>query len=61
MSYPTIELCGKKVILLSGFEKFRTLDLPVRVSEKAKLEEAAKKHCDAVAFGYCSGRWIPAA
>ena len=61
MSYPTIELRGKKVILLNGFEKSKVVDQPVHVSERTKLEEAAKKNCDAVAFAYYSGKWIAAA
>ena len=28
---------------------------------KEQVEEAAKRHRDAVAFGYVSGMWIPAA
>jgi hypothetical protein len=31
------------------------------VTAKQKLEEAAKRQQDAVAFGYVSGRWMPAA
>lgn len=61
MSYPTIELHQKKVILLGGFEKTKGVDRPVRVSEMPKLEEAARKNRDAVAFAYYLGKWIPAA
>lgn len=61
MSYPTIELNQKKVILLSGFDKKEANERPVAVKDKSKLEDAAKQHEDAVAFAYLSGRWIPAA
>jgi hypothetical protein len=61
MPYPTIELESKKVIILSGFERTQADEKPVEVKDKSKLEAAAKKHGDAVAFAYFSGRWIPAA
>jgi hypothetical protein len=60
MSCPTVEIGKKKIILLSGFELAgakRTL----AVTAKDQLEAAAKRHRDAVAFGYVSGMWIPAA
>jgi hypothetical protein len=28
---------------------------------KDRLEQAAKKHSDAVAFGYVAGKWMPGA
>lgn len=61
MSYPTIEVHGKTVILLGGFEKPTALDHPVRVLKKTKLEEAIAKDRDAVAFAYYSAKWIAAA
>src|SRR5689334_8430972 len=61
MSYPTIEIGKKRIILLSGFEKRRGADKPLAVKAKRELQEAAKKHRDAVAFGYVSGMWLPAA
>ena len=47
--------------LLSGFEKRRGANKPPAITAKKELEEAAKKHRDAVAFGYVSGMWLPAA
>jgi len=61
MSYPTIQLQDKKVILLSGYQMTKTGDRPVEVTDKPKLEDSIKKHGDAVAFTYYGGRWIPAA
>jgi hypothetical protein len=49
----------KKLILLSGFE--RRAGKRVVITAMENLEEASKKHRDAVAFGYVSGRWMPAA
>ena len=61
MSYPTIELDEKKVILLSGFETTQTTNTPYAITPREKLEEAPKRHRDAVAFAYVSGEWVPAA
>jgi len=61
MSYPTIELDEKKVILLSGFETTQTTNTPLAITAREKLEEVAKRHRDAVAFAYVSGKWVPAA
>ena len=61
MSYPTIQLEDKKVILLSGYVLAKTSERPVEVADKTKLEDTAKKHRDAVAFTYYAGRWIPSA
>jgi hypothetical protein len=59
MSYPTIDIGKKKIILLSGFERTRGTNLAITAKEQ--LKEAVKRHDDAVAFGYVSGMWIPAA
>lgn len=60
MSYPTIRIDQKNLILLSGFEKKNgKRDLTIQACDQ--LEQAAKKHADAVAFGYVAGRWMPAA
>ena len=48
----------KHIILLSGFEK-TTCGLVIAARDR--LEEAVKKHRDAVAVGYVSGKWVPAA
>ncbi len=61
MSYPTVYLGKKKVVLLSGFKKTRSANKPLSIKAKRKLEEAAKRHRDAVAFGYVSGKWVPSA
>jgi hypothetical protein len=60
MSCPTIDIDKKRIILLSGFARRRT-GKPLAVTDKEQLEEAAKTHRDAVAFGYVSGKWMPAA
>ena len=59
MSFPLIQIDEKKIILLSGFQS--EPGKRVVVTEKRELEAAAKRHGDAVAFGYVSGRWMPAA
>ena len=51
----TIELRGKKVILLSGARAPSQLEAP------DKLLDTARQNPDAVAFGYVSGRWVAAA
>lgn len=61
MSCPTVDLEKKKVILLSGFEWTRSASKPFSIKAKKELEKAAKRHQDAVAFGYVSGKWVPAA
>ncbi len=61
MSCPTVDLDKKKVILLNGFEMARSTSKTFAIKAKKQLEEAAKRHRDAVAFGYVSGKWVPAA
>ncbi len=61
MSCPTVDLEKKKVILLSGFERTHSTSKPFSIKAKKELEKAAKRHQDAVAFGYVSGKWVPAA
>lgn len=61
MSYPTIDIGNKKIILLSGFEKARGDGKPLAITAQDQLAAAAKKHRDAVAFGYVAGMWVPAA
>ena len=61
MSYPTIDIDQKKIILLSGFERACGANKPFSITAKQELEEAAKRHRDAVAFGYVLGMWVPAA
>ena len=64
MALPKIVLRGRKIILLSGFKdgpkdksKYRALV----VDAEDKLQLAAKRNPDAVAFGYVAGEWIAAA
>ncbi len=59
MNYPLIQIDEKRIILLSGFRS--EPDKRVVVTEKEELKAATKRHDDAVAFGYVSGRWMPAA
>ncbi len=67
MACPKIEVRGKRVILLSGFcdtvDAGRTSvmirDIDVKAAEQ--LQQSARRHPDAVAFGYVAGRWVPAA
>ncbi len=61
MSYPTIDIGDKKIILLSGFERAPGDRGTIAITAKKQLKEAAKRHRDAVAFGYVSGMWLPAA
>jgi hypothetical protein len=61
MSYPTVEIGKKKIILLSGFERACDARKTLAVTARDQLEEASKRHRDAVAFGYVSGMWMPAA
>lgn len=66
MAKPTIEIVGKKIILLSGYQKcprqtsFEKVGSIV-ITEIKKLQQSAIKNPDAVAFGYTAGRWMPAA
>ena len=62
MALPKIVLRGRKIILLSGFkdgpkDKHRAL----LVDAEDKLQLAAKRNPDAVAFGFVAGEWIAAA
>jgi hypothetical protein len=67
MACPTIEVRGKQVILLSGFcdtvdaarAAVEIRDADVKAAEE--LRQSARRHPDAVAFGYVAGRWVPAA
>ncbi len=67
MACPKIEVRGKRVILLSGFhDTVKSARLQVvlddtDVKQAAELQQSARLHPDAVAFGYVAGRWVPAA
>ena len=60
MWYPTIEINGKRVLILSGYEKASEQNRVVAVADETKLQVSAAKHGDAVAFTYFGGKWIPA-
>jgi hypothetical protein len=65
MALPRIVVRGKEIIPLSGFkdeakEASKTV-CAVAVDEEDKLQQAAKRNPDAVAFGYVAGEWIAAA
>ena len=65
MALPRIVVRGKAIILLTGFkneakEASKTV-CAVVVDEEDKLQQAAKRNPDAVAFGYVAGEWIAAA
>ncbi|HEX5931800.1 MAG TPA: hypothetical protein VFY74_08655 [Methyloceanibacter sp.] len=64
MALPKIVLRGRKIILLSGFKNgARENNKPeaLVVDAEDKLRQAAKRHPDAVAFGYVAGEWVAAA
>jgi hypothetical protein len=67
MAYPRIEVRGKRVILLSGYsgsvDAARAVEVikEADVSAAEELRQSARRHPDAVAFGYVAGRWVPAA
>ena len=56
---------GKAIILLTGFnneaKEASKIVCAVVVDEEDKLQQAAKRNPDAVAFGYVAGEWIAAA
>jgi hypothetical protein len=67
MALPKIVLRGRKVILLSGFKdvpdntKTRATHRRLVVDAEDKLNLAAKRNPDAVAFGYIAGEWVASA
>lgn len=69
MALPRIVVCGKKVILLSGYSKYddntagkvSETRKDVVVDARDKLLAAAKRDPDAVAFGYVAGEWVASA
>lgn len=67
MACPRIEVRGKRVILLSGYNGSPKGARAVEVIKDAdinaaeELRQSARRHPDAVAFGYVAGRWVPAA
>jgi len=65
MALPRIVVRGKVIILLSGFKDEAKVTSKsvcgVVVDDEVKLQQAAKRNPDAVAFGYVAGEWIAAA
>jgi hypothetical protein len=69
MAHPKIILCGRKIILLSGYndrvrgnaEEGSDARRGLIVNAEDKLSQAALRDPDAVAFGYVHGEWIAAA
>jgi hypothetical protein len=67
MACPSIEVRGKRVILLSGFGdsvdagRASVVIKNGDVKSAEQLQQSAKRNPDAVAFGYVAGRWVPAA
>jgi hypothetical protein len=62
MALPKILLRGRTIILLSGFRDDASNFVgAVVVDDEDKLQQAAKRNPDAVAFGYVAGEWIAAA
>jgi hypothetical protein len=69
MACPTVEIIGKNIILLSGYQRYAhpqsgsvSVKLgSIKIQEVSKLRQSVSKNPDAVAFGYTAGKWIPAA
>jgi hypothetical protein len=65
MACPTIKIIGKKIILLSGYQRRPQIGSvrveSIKIQAMRKLLQSASKNPDAVAFGYTAGRWMPAA
>lgn len=65
MALPKIRLRGRTIILLSGFNdeaKHASNSVcAVVVDDEDKLQQAAQRNPDAVAFGYVAGDWVAAA
>jgi hypothetical protein len=67
MAFPTVKIIGKKIILLSGYQRRpqtgsgRVKLGSIVIREMKELQQSAIKNPDAVAFGYTAGRWTPAA
>ncbi len=61
MKCETIELNGKKIILLTGVQQDMATGKKLKIEALDKLVTAAMKNPDAVAFGYTASRWVAAA
>lgn len=61
MAYPTLEVCGRTIIVLQPLEASETQGERHEKEAICAVREAARRHPDAVAFGYFDGAWFPAA
>ena len=65
MAMPTISVNDREVVLVSGYElkpaETAAARATVIILDETNLIRTVKNDNDAVAFGYVSGRWIPAA
>jgi len=67
MVCPAVEIAGKKVVLLSGYQRLPQVvgdsnrSMPIQIQAMEKLRKSASAHPDAVAFGYLAGRWVASA
>ena len=60
MKYRTIELHGKRVVLLQDIPDAGKHE-PAKIEAVDKLLQAANENPDAVAFAYLAERWVAAA
>jgi len=61
MAYPTVEVSGRTIIVLRSIDDGETRDDRREKDGLCAVREAARRHPDAVAFGYFDGAWFPAA
>ena len=55
MAYPTLEVCGRTIIVLQPLEASETQGERHEKEAICAVREAARRHPDAVAFGYFDG------
>lgn len=61
MAYPTLEVSGRTIIVLRPLAEDVAEDDRRETEAYGAVREAARRHPDAVAFGYFDGAWFPAA
>ncbi len=67
MTCPTVEVTGRRIVLLSGYQRSKRIGSeagkpkPIKIEARRKLRLSMAKNPDAVAFGYTAGSWVPAA
>ncbi len=67
MVHPTVNVMGKTVILLSGYQRTphtdraRGANAALKIEAPEQLWLSASKNPDAVAFGYMAGKWVASA